>query len=195
MPTLLRRGVFARFGDAPGLRAPRFVALTREEYNRIEGRLKGFSLALRRWLPVALWALLVLYASTNVGSSSNTGAALHPFLRWFFPDLPQLQASEVNLVIRKTAHAIQFFILALLLWRAARIKPALAFSNTGLAVWVLSICAVVAALSEGIQIFMPVRGASVADFLLDVGGALFGLLAILLWRVFQTSLRKETIES
>jgi len=99
------------------------------------------------------------------------------------------------MVIRKMAHAIQFFVFALLLWRAARIKPALAFSNSGLAIWVLSVCAVIAASSEGIQIFMPARGASVADFLLDMGGALFGLLAILLWRVFQTSLRKETIES
>lgn len=142
-----------------------------------------------------MWALLVLYASTSVGSSAQTGAALHPFLKWFFPDLPQLQASEVNLVIRKAAHVIQFFVLALLLWRAARIKPALGFSTSGLVIWVLSVCAVIATLSEGIQVFMPARGASVADILLDMGGALFGLLAILLWSIFRDSLRKETIPS
>lgn len=98
-------------------------------------------------------------------------------------------------MIRKSAHAIQFFVFALLLWRAARIKPALGFSTSELVIWVLSVCAVIATLSEGIQVFMPARGASVADILLDMGGALFGLLAILLWSIFRDSLRKEIISS
>ena len=122
----------------------------------------------------------MLYASTSAGSSGRTASVLRPLLIWFFPDLPTLDVHEVNFLVRKTAHVLQFFVFALLLWRAARVEPPLRVTDRVLVAWVIGISAVIAGLSEGIQIFSRFRGASFADFLLDMSGALLALFLVFL---------------
>jgi len=142
--------------------------------------LKAFSRFLRRWLPVVIWAVVVLYASTNAGSTAKTASFLRPILMWFFPDLPPIDLREVNFLVRKTAHILQFFIFALLLWRAARVEPPLRIGDRLLVAWVVGISGVVAGLSEGIQIFSRFRGASLGDFLLDMTGVMLALMLVFL---------------
>lgn len=137
--------------------------------------LKGFSLWARRWVPVLIWAALVLYASTSAGSSYRTAAWLRPYVQWFFPDLA---FDGVHFLVRKAAHVLQFFVLVLLLWRAVKIRPALAVADETLVGVILFASLVLASASESIQIFSPHRGASVGDVALDLTGALLALAVI-----------------
>jgi VanZ family protein len=78
--------------------------------------------------------------------------------------------------MRKCAHLSEYAILALLLWRALRSGPTLRTKLPTLFSAVLLACAVFAASDEFHQSFVKSRTPSVGDVLLDVVGALFGLL-------------------
>ena len=79
-------------------------------------------------------------------------------------------------VIRKSAHVTEYTVLALLLWRALRSVPALRGKSLVLFGSALLGCAVFAASDEFHQTFIKSRTPSIRDVLLDVGGALVGLL-------------------
>lgn len=140
----------------------------------MRGRLKAFSLFLRRWLPVAVWAGVVLYASTSVGSGNHTAGILRTILSWFNPDLGLTTLTDINYGTRKTAHVVQFLVYALLVWRGLSLAPALETSPRRLAFWTIGSAAVLAFASEGIQLFSPFRNALFTDVLLDVSGAVAG---------------------
>jgi VanZ family protein len=141
--------------------------------------MKGFSLFLRRWLPVGLWAGFVLYASTSVGAGDNTAHFLRPFLKWIWPDLGLSSIPEINFMIRKTAHVVQFVVYASLLWRALRLAPPLAVRTRVALAWVLGSSAALGFLSEGIQLFSPQRTAQLTDVGLDFAGSVIGATLIL----------------
>ena len=141
--------------------------------------MKGFSLFLRRWLPVGLWAGFVLYASTSVGSGDNSAHALRPFLKWIWPDLGLASIPEINFLIRKTAHVVQFTVYAGLLWRALRLAPPLAIRTRVVLAWVLGSSAALGFLSEGIQLFSSQRTAQLTDVGLDSAGSVIGAALIL----------------
>jgi VanZ family protein len=82
----------------------------------------------------------------------------------------------ILVVARKCAHVIEYTVLALLLWRALRSVPVLRTKTLMVFGAVLLGCAVFAASDEFHQTFVKSRTASVRDVLLDVGGALLGLL-------------------
>jgi len=141
--------------------------------------MKGFSLFLRRWLPVGLWVGFVLYASTSIGSGDNTALFLRPFLKWIWPDLALASIPEINFLIRKTAHVVQFVVYAGLLWRALRLAPPLAVRTRVVLAWVLGSSAALGFLSEGIQLFSPQRTAQLTDVGLDFAGSVIGAALIL----------------
>ena len=148
-------------------------------------RLKEFSLNLRRWLPVAVWAGVVLYASTSVGSDNHTAGILRTILSWFNPDLGLATLTEINYGTRKTAHVVQFLVYSLLVWRGLRLEPALETSPRRLALWTIGSAVVLAFASEGVQLFSPLRNALFTDVFLDVSGAVAGtLIALISGRVF-----------
>lgn len=141
--------------------------------------MKEFSLFVRRWLPVGLWAGFVLYASTSVGSGENTAHVLRPILKWVWPDFALASLDEINFFTRKTAHAVQFLLYALLLWRGLRLAPPLVTRTWVAVAWVLGSAAALGFLSEGIQLFSPLRGARFGDVGLDFAGAAIGVGLIL----------------
>ncbi len=136
--------------------------------------LKGFSLFLRRWLPVALWAGLVLYASTGVGSGDHTDKFLKKILAWYYPDFPSTLIPEINYYIRKTAHVLQFIIYAVLLWRGLILPPPLEVGTRRIVGWIIGSAVFLGFLSESIQLFSPLRTALFTDVLLDTAGAVVG---------------------
>ena len=77
---------------------------------------------------------------------------------------------------RKCAHVTEYAVLALLLWRALRSIPTLRPKTLMLFGAVLLGCALLAASDEFHQTFVKSRTPSGRDVLLDVGGALLGLL-------------------
>ena len=78
--------------------------------------------------------------------------------------------------MRKCAHVTEYAVLALLLWRALRSVPALRTKTLMVFGAVLLGCALFAASDEFHQTFVKSRMPSVRDVLLDVAGALLGLL-------------------
>lgn len=135
------------------------------------------------WLPVVAWAALIFSASTGAMSSGNTSRIIGPVVRWLLPDISDEALSLVVFSVRKTAHAVEYGILALLLWRALR-QPKKEDDRpwtwgSALGAWGL---AFVYALSDEIhQSFVPSRGPSPWDVILDTAGAALGLFVLWCW--------------
>jgi VanZ family protein len=113
-----------------------------------------FSL-LSSWLPVTLWAGLIYYLSSIPGL--NTGWGI-----WDF-------------ILRKTAHVVEFAVLTFLLLRAfVRSWPAMT-KRTAMVISFL--LALVYAVSDEVhQSFVPGRGPSVGDVVVDACGMALCLL-------------------
>ena len=132
--------------------------------------------------------MLVIFSfSADSHSSQHSSRFIGPFLRWLKPDLSEAAVERAVFAVRKTAHATEYAVLALLLWRARR-QPRRPdpwpwrWSEAGFA-W--TVAAIFAATDEWHQSFVPNREARVGDVLIDAGGAALGLLALRLlgrWR-------------
>ena len=73
---------------------------------------------LRYWLPVLLWIGLIFWLSTGVFSAQNTYMFFEPVLRFFMPSLSKKEIFVLHIILRKMAHATEYFISGLLLFRA-----------------------------------------------------------------------------
>ncbi|HVE71989.1 MAG TPA: VanZ family protein, partial [Thermoanaerobaculia bacterium] len=114
---------------------------------------------LKAWLPVVLWAAIILSAANDQFSDRKTEGWLDRLFGRVRP--------EVNAMIRKSAHIAEYAVLALLSWRARR-------------TWVtpLLICLAVASADETLQAMTATRTGSAADVLLDMCGAVLALICI-----------------
>ena len=133
---------------------------------------------LKHWLPVLIWLGVIFLGSTDMLSAEHTSRFLVPFLRWIDPQISFATLNAIQLGIRKLGHLTEYAILAMLLWRALRsgtrwqMKMSILFLVAALA------CAIFAASDEFHQSFVKSRTPSVRDVLLDVTGALLGLLIV-----------------
>ncbi len=128
------------------------------------------------WLPLLIWLGVIFVGSTNLMSAEHTSRYIVPFLLWLKPGMSPRTIWIILVAVRKCAHVTEYAILALLLWRALRSIPALRTKTTMSFGAVLLSCALFAASDEFHQTFVKSRTPSVRDVLLDVGGALLGLL-------------------
>ncbi|HJQ37078.1 MAG TPA: VanZ family protein [Thermoanaerobaculia bacterium] len=139
---------------------------------------------MKRWLPVIAWSAVILATSNDWFSAAHTGS-------W-------LGVSEtVNVIFRKLMHLTGYGILGVLAWSAARQQfgtPASSPADretsrfprrrdaagpaAGTAAFLIVI--LVASIDELNQSFVPSRGGSPWDVLLDVVGA---TIAIAILRV------------
>jgi VanZ family protein len=114
---------------------------------------------LSRWLPVVLWAALILSAANDEFSEANTRGWLDRILG----DAPRV----LNATIRKGGHIAGYAILGLLAWRARRsFRVALA------------VALAVAIADETLQSMTLTREGSIYDVLLDTCGALLALTCV-----------------
>jgi VanZ family protein len=113
----------------------------------------------RYWLPVILWASLILSAANDRFSDKHTEGWLERLFGRVRP--------EVNAVVRKSAHVGEYAILALLSWRARRTLAA-----------PLLICLLVASTDETLQGMTATRTGSPADVALDMCGAVAALICV-----------------
>jgi hypothetical protein len=128
------------------------------------------------WIAAGLWAAWIFFASTERFGSDHTSKHIVPFLRWLLPHASLSTLLFLHLAIRKTAHVFEYFVFSVLLWRAIRGEGSRwQFRWALLAVL---IAAVYAASDEFHQIFVPGRGASVHDVMIDVCGATLAQLVI-----------------
>ena len=140
------------------------------------------SLAIREWLrawwPALLWATLISVLSTDYFSSDRTSLVIEPILRWLYPAFSEDTLDLVHHLIRKSAHFTEYFIFFLLLYHGFRASRRVAKWNWSWALIAWLIAAVYSCLDEIHQIFVPSRGPSAWDSLLDSTGALFALVVL-----------------
>jgi VanZ family protein len=128
--------------------------------------------------------VLIYSASGDRKSSQRSSRLIEPLLRWLFPDLTEDTVWLVVVLVRKCAHLTEFAILALLVWRALRVRGERAWSwRLARNAWLLAV--LYAASDELHQWFVPDRQASGWDVVIDATGAaagLIGLWALGRWR-------------
>jgi VanZ family protein len=121
------------------------------------------------WLPPIIWAAVILWASTDAFSASNTGGWLERITARLGHPLAPLTSDLINYVIRKIAHLTEYGILSALSFRALRggerrWRVRWSVGAVALAVFVASI-------DEFHQTFVPSRTGTWQDVVLDAGGA------------------------
>ena len=131
---------------------------------------------LKYWLPMLIWLGLIVIGSTDLMSAEHTSRIIGPVLRSFNPDISAETIAQIQFVVRKTAHVMEYAILAALLWRGLRagVRWQTRMLRLFIAVWF--VCAVFAASDEFHQSFVPSRTASPIDVMIDIFGALIGLV-------------------
>lgn len=139
---------------------------------------RSWSRIISGWLPVAVWLCLLFVLSSDRFSDASTGTWLGWLLDRVRPGWHLRHPHAFALLhwfARKTAHFVEYALLAGMLWRAV----VLTSDRRGSAyVWSLGICAVYGAADELHQAFVPSRGPSGWDVAIDASGAAFGLLMV-----------------
>lgn len=123
---------------------------------------------------------LIFSASTGGMSFGHTSRFLGPLLQWINPDMTAETVLMLVTAIRKVAHVMEYAVLSILVWRAVRRprwRDPRPWSRRQSAV-AFAVAAAYAMTDEFHQSFVPSRGASVLDVLLDIAGAAFGILAV-----------------
>ena len=115
---------------------------------------------LKRWLPVVLWAAIILSTSNDAFSAGETGGLLD---RLFGRPMPY----AVNVAIRKLAHLVGYGILGALAFRADK-RLAIAFG----------VVLLVALADEYSQGLTRSRTGSPWDVLLDLTGAALAIIGV-----------------
>lgn len=133
-----------------------------------------------RWGPAIFWMVWIFSASTDLMSQPHTSRIIQPLLRWLFTGISQQRIEEIHFAIRKIGHLSEYAILSILLWRGCGWRWQRESMNLRL-LRVLLLSTLYAASDEFHQLFVPSRGASVMDVLVDAVGASIGLLIV--WAV------------
>ncbi|HYB44109.1 MAG TPA: VanZ family protein [Candidatus Methylomirabilis sp.] len=123
-------------------------------------------MSLLRFLPPVAWTAVIAWLSSPGWSSSHTGRRILPLFHWLLPWLAPEQLEALHWLVRKSAHFVEYGILAVL-WRVA-------LGGRGLwRAWLapLGLAVVTASLDELHQATTLTRMGSPLDVLLDSTGA------------------------
>jgi VanZ family protein len=138
---------------------------------------------LKYWLPLIAWMLLIFAGSTDALSAEQTSRFLVPFLRWLDPQISVATIATIHFALRKLGHLTEYGVFAALLWRAMR-GTLRSRRSVAIAALVFIVSAMFAASDEFHQSFVPTRTASSSDVLIDMCGAILGLIVCFMftWR-------------
>ncbi len=139
------------------------------------------------WLPVVLWAAVIVSASGDSKSVQRSSRIIEPLVRWLFPQASDETIHTVVFIARKWAHLAEYAILALILWRALRgtRTPPPGDWSRRLALLAWGGATAFAITDELHQVFVPGRQGSFWDVVIDSIGAAGGLFVFWLlgrWR-------------
>jgi hypothetical protein len=136
----------------------------------------------RRFGPVLAWAIVIFILSTGLFTAAQTGRFLMPILHWLFPRESMNTLWIWHHYIRKTGHVVEYAVLSFLTWRA--LANGRRGSTPALTAATIFLCAIYASIDEFHQIFVPGRGPSTHDVMLDTIAAIAMQLLIALhaWR-------------
>lgn len=118
---------------------------------------------------MAAWSVVIFTFSTDTFSSEHTQGVVVDILHTLLPHLSDSTLLVLHAVIRKCGHVFEYFIFGVLLFRAMR-APREGWCVRWAFLAIL-ISALYASSDEIHQIFVPSRGASIWDALLDTSAA------------------------
>ena len=128
-----------------------------------------------RYGPLIVWAALIFIGSSSILSGSNTSTFLVRPMRWLFPAASESTLQLVHLLIRKAGHLTEYAILAWLAARAFRTSANELLHRRWFLVALILV--VLYSLSDEFhQSFVPSRGASIYDCMIDSVGGLTMLI-------------------
>jgi VanZ family protein len=142
-------------------------------------------------MPVALWALLIWLMSGRALASTRSAPVIEPWLRWLFPHVSPKTIELLHLSMRKGGHVVEYFIFSMLVLRAVGIMRE--GWKLRAALTALAMAAIYAGVDEIHQVFVPGRGASIRDALLDIAAAVLAQVCVWLWLRHKT-MRAEGVE-
>jgi VanZ family protein len=135
------------------------------------------SRSLTAWLPVALWAALIFFFSTDAGSLLNTGGLLARLLSALYSDFTADQIDSIHFIVRKLGHWTEYFIFALLILRALRTPSQPGPGPKPRHILLTLAIVVAAAVSDELhQTLIPSRTGSPIDVMIDAFGGVCGVL-------------------
>ena len=134
-----------------------------------------------RYGPLVLWIGVILFASTDGFSAGNTSRIIRPLMLWLFPEITEAQLGTVHLLTRKTAHFVEYAVLAFLARRAFITSMREGLKNHWFALS-LMLVVVVAVIDELHQSYVPARTGSIYDSGIDIAGGLTVLLVYWIYR-------------
>jgi VanZ family protein len=123
-------------------------------------------------LALIIWVCLIYAFSSDSFSKDETSKTIVPILTFVFPTMSALQLDFWHVVVRKTAHISEYFILGVLAYRAFRVDQ-----PDGIRMIIhAAIFVVLVALSDEFhQLFTLMRGSSLMDVGYDNLGGSIGL--------------------
>ena len=133
------------------------------------------------WIAAGLWLGIIIVESSKIGGSNNTSRILYPIFHLLFGMNP-VQFEPWHTVIRKAGHFVGYFTMSVLFfraWRATLPQQAVGGWSATWAGIAWAMTTLVASFDEWHQAYIPGRGSSVHDVLLDSTAALAA--QILLW--------------
>ncbi|MFK7898840.1 MAG: VanZ family protein [Myxococcota bacterium] len=131
------------------------------------------------WLFVLLWAGVIWQLGTDNFSLAETRESFWwPIVEWMIGDIDAVTRWKAHVWIRKSAHFIEYGILALLTFRAALLS--VNKNRLATAGWTaLFIVLALASADEARQAFSPVRTGSPYDVLIDLSGGVIVVLGLI----------------
>jgi VanZ family protein len=137
---------------------------------------------LRAWIPTLLWLCVLAFFSTDTFSADHTGTMLWKILHALFGTRFDEQFQDIHFFVRKSAHFCSYGFLGALAffsWRAT--LPARPLWTFRWSLLGLLTAMTAGSLDELHQIFVPSRGPSLRDALIDTMGGIFFQLLIAFW--------------
>ena len=132
---------------------------------------------LNYWLPPIVWTAIILVASTDLFSGSNTAGVLQRIaLTIFGHRFAPATAEMLNHVIRKAPNLTEYGLLGALTFRALRGERR--SWNARWAIGAIVFATFIASIDEIHQSFVPSRTGTWHDVLLDAGGATIAQILI-----------------
>jgi VanZ family protein len=150
----------------------------------------GLGILISAWLPVLIGIGLIASESTTSLGADHTSGPLRLLFQALFGHVTDARWESIHFFIRKSGHFVGYGLLGLIWLRAWRMT-ARELRFLSYACLALLCTGMVACCDELHQSFLPNRGASVNDVLLDCGGVL--ALEIMLYAFMRVFLRERPL--
>ncbi len=139
--------------------------------------------ALKAWIALILWLIVIAIESTTYLSSQQTSRFLYPLLHFLF-GIDYATFEPWHAVLRKCGHVFGYALLSILFFRAWRETLPRMDAAKWAPNWALIALlgtAFVASLDEWHQSYIPTRTGTIRDVILDTCAGIAAQLAIFLY--------------